>query len=86
VSFNGVGGSRNGEKMCRMTQESVRRKRPELWPDTWILHHGNPLAYDALRVGEFLAKKFITKMDHPHYSPDLVPCNFCHFPKLKKKP
>jgi hypothetical protein len=36
-----------------------------------------------LRVHEFLAKKSITKMDHPSYSPDLAPCDFWLFPKLK---
>jgi hypothetical protein len=33
----------------------------------------------------FLAKKSITKMDHPPYSPDLVPRDFWLFPKQKKK-
>ena len=42
-----------------------------------------PHAHDALRVCEFLAKNCITEMDHPPYSPDLVPCNFWLFPKLK---
>ena len=41
-------------------RESVQRKRPRLWPDKWIL----------------LAKNSITKMDHPPYTPDLVPCDF----------
>jgi hypothetical protein len=54
-------------------RESVTRKRPELWPDKWILHHGNAPAHDALRVREFLAKKSITKIDHPPYSLDLAP-------------
>jgi hypothetical protein len=63
----------NGESQCYLgmltrLRESVQRKRPELWPDKWILHHEN--AHDALRVCEFLAKKSITKMDHPPYSPD----------------
>jgi hypothetical protein len=31
----------------------------------------------------FLAKNSITKMDHPPYSPDLAPCDFWLFPKLK---
>jgi hypothetical protein len=35
------------------------------------------------RVGKFLANKSITKMDHPPYSPDLAPCDFWLFPKLK---
>jgi len=64
-------------------RESVWRKRPGLWPDKWILHHDNALAHDALRVREFLAKNSITKMDNPPYSPDLAPCDFWLFPKLK---
>jgi hypothetical protein len=42
-------------------QECVRRKRPGLWPDKWILHHDNAPAHDTLRVREFLAKNFIKK-------------------------
>jgi hypothetical protein len=34
-------------------------------------------------VREFLAKKSIMKLDHPPYSPDLAPCDFQLFPKLK---
>jgi len=60
--------------------ESVQRKRPKLWPDKWILCHDSAPVHDALRVHEFLAKNSITKMDH---SPDLAPCNFWLFPKLK---
>jgi hypothetical protein len=37
-------------------------------------------------VCEFLRKKFITKVGHPPYSPDLAPCDFWLFPKLKKCP
>jgi len=57
-------------------RECVRRKRPGLWPDKWILHHDNAPAHEALRVREYLAKNSITKMDHPPYTPDLVPCDF----------
>jgi hypothetical protein len=64
-------------------RESVGRKKPKLWPDKWILCHGSAPAHDALRVREFLAKKSITKMDHPPYSLDLAPCDFWLFPKLK---
>jgi hypothetical protein len=46
-------------------REVVLRRRPELWPNTWILHHDNAPAHDALAVGEFLAKKSIMKLDHP---------------------
>jgi histone-lysine N-methyltransferase SETMAR len=66
--------------------ESVRRKRPKLWPDKWILHHDNAPPHDALRVNKFVAKNSITKMDHPPYSPELAPFDLCLFPKLKKCP
>jgi hypothetical protein len=52
--------------------ESVRRKRLEIWPDKWILHHGNALAHDALRVSEFLDKKYFTEVGHQPYSSDLA--------------
>jgi hypothetical protein len=61
----------------RRLWESVWRKRPELWPDKWILRH------DSAPVHEFLAKKSVTKIYHPPYSPDLVPCDFWLFPELK---
>jgi len=66
-----------------MLLESVRKKRPELWPDKGILNHENASAHDALKFREFLAKTSITKMEHPPYSPDLAPCDFWLFPNLK---
>jgi hypothetical protein len=41
------------------------------------------LAHDALAVWEFLTKNSIMNLDHPPYSPDLAPCDFRLFPKLK---
>jgi hypothetical protein len=38
-------------------REAVRRRRSELWPDSWILHHDSDLAHEALAVRKFLAKK-----------------------------
>jgi hypothetical protein len=37
----------------------------------------------ALKFYEFLAMKTITKIDYPPLPPDLAPCNFWLFPKLK---
>jgi histone-lysine N-methyltransferase SETMAR len=70
-------------EVLRRLQENVRRKRPGLWPDKWILHHNNASAHYALRFHEFLAKNSITKMYQPPYSPDLAPCDFWLFQKLK---
>jgi hypothetical protein len=62
---------------------AVCRRRSQLWLDAWILYHDSALAHEALAVREFLAKKSITKLDHPPYSPDLAPCDFWLFPELK---
>jgi hypothetical protein len=35
---------------------AVRTKRPDLWPNDWILHHDNAPAYKALTVKQFLAQ------------------------------
>ena len=33
--------------------------------------------------GRFLAKKQVTQVTQPPYSPDLASCDFCFFPKLR---
>jgi transposase len=58
--------------MLKQLHEAVHRKRPELWPNNWILHHNNAPAHEALSVKQFLAQKLITEMEYPPYSPDLV--------------
>ena len=64
---------------------SVRDKRRELWENnSWLLHHDNAPAHTALSIREFLAEKNVTVMEQPPYSPDLAPCDFFLFPKLKR--
>ena len=53
--------------------------------DDWVLQHDNAPAHTALSIREFLAKKNIPVLTHPPYSPDLAPCDFYLFPKLKSK-
>jgi len=66
-------------KLC----ERMRRKRPELCRNGCILHQDNAPAHNALSVKQFLANKNITVLEHPPYSPDLTPCDFYLFPKIK---
>jgi histone-lysine N-methyltransferase SETMAR len=47
------------------------------------LHHDNAPARSAFQVKEFLAKKNITVVEHPHYSPDLASSDFFLFPWIK---
>jgi transposase len=64
-------------------RERIRRKRPELWKNGFILHQDNAPARTALSVKQFLAEKQIAVLEHPPYSPDLAPCDFFLFPKVK---
>ena len=58
-------------------------RRPQLWATgDWQLHHNAP-AYAWCLMQSFLIKHQITQVTQPHYSPDLVPCNFWLFPQLK---
>ena len=49
----------------------------------WMLHHDNARCHTAISVNECLAKKGISVVPQPPYSPDLSPCDFFLFPKLK---
>jgi hypothetical protein len=40
-------------------------------------------SHNALSVKQFLPNHNITVLEHPLYSPDLAPCDFCLFPKIK---
>jgi len=70
----------------REVLERLRKRflciRPDI-ADTWMLHHDNAPYHTAISVNEFLAKKGISLVPQPPYSPDLNPCDFFLFPKLK---
>ena len=46
-------------------------------------HQLNIPPHKTKKVNEFLIKKQICVIDHPPYSPDLSPCDYFLFPKLK---
>ena len=61
----------------------VRRKRREKWATCFILHYNKALCHTSLLVRQFLSNKNIMVCPHPPYSPDLAPCDFWFFPKVK---
>jgi len=70
--------------VLRRLCENVRCKRPQKWRNqNLIIHHDNALARRSFKVSQFLAKNNMTVIPHPPYSPDLAPCDFSLFPKLK---
>lgn len=76
----------NGEyykQVLKHLAEHIRRKRPELYPSGWRLHHDNARPHVCNIVTQYLARKNIECVPHPPYSPDLAPCDFFLFPRLK---
>jgi len=72
-------------EVLRRLRESVRRKRQKnWWNGDWILHHDNASAHTSHLVQQFLAKHDTAQLQQPPYSPDLAPCDFFLFPRLKK--
>jgi hypothetical protein len=66
-------------------RKSVSRKRPEKWRDgDWILHHDKAPSHISHLVQTFLAKHGTAQLQQPPYSPDLAPCDFFLFARLKK--
>jgi len=62
----------------------IRRVRPECSaPGSWSLLHDNAPVYRAVAVQEFLARKQVSVLNNPPYSPDISPCDYFLFPKLK---
>ncbi|UYV79403.1 K02A2.6-like [Cordylochernes scorpioides] len=72
-------------QVMRNLREAIRQKRPDLWKNkNWLLHHDNAPAHTSLLVRDFLVKNNTLMIPQPPYSPDLAPCDFFLFPKLKR--
>ena len=71
--------------VLRRLMRSVKEKRRELWETkSWLLHHDNAPAHNASSIRQFLAENNIAVLEQPPYSPNLAPCDFFLFPKLKR--
>ena len=72
-------------QVMRNLREAIPQKRPDLWKnENWHLHHDNAPAHTALLVRKFLAKNNTLMTPQPPYSPELAPCDFFLFLKLKR--
>jgi [histone H3]-lysine36 N-dimethyltransferase SETMAR len=67
-------------EVLKRLRNSLRRKRPELW-QSGVFHHDNAPAHTALSVRRFLTKNDMTTVSYP---PDLAPCDFFLFPRMKR--
>jgi hypothetical protein len=64
-------------------REDVSRRRLELWPDAWILHHDNALAHDVLAVREFLAKNIDNEIEPSTIFARISPVRLLDIPKTE---
>ena len=49
----------------------------------WHFHQDNALVHNFILVTDYLTKMGSKTVHHRPYSPDLAPCDFCLFPKLR---
>ena len=74
---------KNATEMYGMLQR-FRRKRPALFKSAqWHFHQDNAPVHNSILVTDYLTKMGIKTVPQPPYSPDLAPCDFCLFPKLR---
>ena len=72
-------------EVLREFRKTFRRKRPELFESgQWHFHQDNAPVHKSILVTDYLTQMGIKTVPHPPYSPDLAPCDFWLFPKLKE--
>jgi len=62
---------------------NVCKKGPELWLNSWIIHHYNAPAHKAFSFKQFLTPTVITEIEYSPYSPHLAPNDFWLFSQIK---
>ena len=71
-------------EVLREFMKRFRRKRPALFKSgQWHFHQDNAPVNNSILVIDYLTKMGIKTVPHPPYSPDLSPCDFCLFLKLR---
>ena len=70
--------------LCREFRKRFCWKRPALFKSgQWHFHQDNAPVHNSILVTDYLTKIDIKTVPQPPYSPDLAPCDFCLFPKLR---
>ena len=71
-------------QVLREFRRRFRQKRPALFKSAqWHFHEDNAPVHNSILVTDYLTNMGIKTVPHPPYSPDLAPCDFCLYPKLK---
>ena len=71
--------------VMRRLREAIRQKRKDLWVNnSWMLHHDDVPSHSAIIIREFLVKNKTNTIQQPSNSPDMAPCDFFLFDRVKK--
>ena len=71
-------------EVLRELRNRFRQKRPAVFKSAqWHFHQDNTPVHNSTLVTDYLTKMGIKIVPQPPFSPDLAPCDFCLFPKLK---
>ena len=71
-------------KMKRLKKYFLNR-RPATGLRGVRLLHDNASSHKVAIVREYLKQEKVVELPHPPYLPDLAPCDFFLFPRLKKQ-
>ena len=71
-------------EVLREFRKRFHRKRPALFKSgQWHFHQDNAPVHKSILVKNYLTKMDIKTIPQPPYIPDIAPCDFCLFPKLR---
>ncbi len=93
TEFLELGGTIRAEDYCKMLgrmKEVICRHRPHLWVRnnegyrSFLLHQDNAPPHTSVITLAKFGEWGVELLAHPPYSPDLAPCDFALFPKLKE--
>ena len=72
------------ESVLTQLVDFYQKCRPHTGVHSIKLLHDNAPAHKSTTVQEYLKESGLDVLDHPPYSPDLSPCDFWLFPRLKE--
>ncbi|KAF0708721.1 protein GVQW3-like, partial [Aphis craccivora] len=64
-------------------RDRVRKKRPDLWKNGWVLHQDNAPAHSAFSIQRFLTEKKCLYFNIPRTHQTLLHVTSSYFQKLK---
>ena len=72
------------ETVLPQVVSELNERRPITGTSRIMILHDNASAHKTGAVNQYLLENQITTLPHPAYSPDLAPCDFWLFPRLKE--